>query len=246
MATKRVLIHSPMGWRRLPAGMYLVGRGHDCDIVVASNRASRKHARIVVTDSGATVEDLSSANGTHVNGKRIDGLRQLVNDDFIVVGETGLELTIEDDAGPTRVAALKPKSQPPSAVPDSYGGTDATLGSREGDRPEKWIEAWAQGLLEKARGGQLPDADTGRSAMRFGVELAVNRSPGFVDFVVELAALGVPLSLERARALTPVVEAYGVRATVVDAYLAKLGSFPADAERDALFALVQRWRARAR
>src|SRR5690606_15610125 len=49
----------------------LVGRQADCDIPVPSEEVSRHHARIKPTSDGVLVEDLGSANGTFVNGKRV-------------------------------------------------------------------------------------------------------------------------------------------------------------------------------
>src|SRR3989442_4327943 len=99
----RVLLHSPVGVQRLPVGTYLLGRGTDCDVVVPSARASRRHARMIVTEEGATLEDLTSANGTHVNGVRIESRQQLQHDDFIVIGETGLEVSFESDSEASEV-----------------------------------------------------------------------------------------------------------------------------------------------
>lgn len=49
----------------------LVGRHSECDICLPSDEISRKHAKIFITADGLFVEDLGSANGTFVNGKRI-------------------------------------------------------------------------------------------------------------------------------------------------------------------------------
>jgi DNA-binding winged helix-turn-helix (wHTH) protein len=55
----------------LAEGSNLVGRDRDCAVRVSSASVSRRHARIVVTSGEATVEDLGSKNGTHVNGLRV-------------------------------------------------------------------------------------------------------------------------------------------------------------------------------
>lgn len=49
----------------------LIGREVECTITLPSPHVSRYHAKINVSDSGLTIEDLNSANGTFVNGKRI-------------------------------------------------------------------------------------------------------------------------------------------------------------------------------
>jgi predicted component of type VI protein secretion system len=53
-----------------PAGL---GRQLDNDIVIESERVSRRHARIERRDGGAfTLTDLGSVNGTAVNGERLE------------------------------------------------------------------------------------------------------------------------------------------------------------------------------
>ncbi len=46
----------------------LIGRESSCEIVVADRMVSRFHARISPNESGITLEDLGSKNGTHCNG----------------------------------------------------------------------------------------------------------------------------------------------------------------------------------
>jgi pSer/pThr/pTyr-binding forkhead associated (FHA) protein len=56
----------------LPArGEVVVGRGSDADVRVDEPRASRRHARLVLGDE-IRVEDLGSANGTRVRGRRLE------------------------------------------------------------------------------------------------------------------------------------------------------------------------------
>lgn len=48
----------------------VMGRQPDCEIPVPSEEVSRHHARLRVTPDGLFVEDMGSANGTYINGKR--------------------------------------------------------------------------------------------------------------------------------------------------------------------------------
>ncbi len=50
---------------------YLLGRGREAAIQVPDHQASRRHARIRVTPEGVELEDLGSANGTYIFGRRI-------------------------------------------------------------------------------------------------------------------------------------------------------------------------------
>lgn len=52
-------------------GTLLVGRASDCDIRLSEAHLSRQHARLTATAQTLEVEDLHSANGTYVNGKRV-------------------------------------------------------------------------------------------------------------------------------------------------------------------------------
>jgi DNA-binding CsgD family transcriptional regulator len=56
---------------RLEAGEYVVGRRTQAQIVIAHSTVSRRHARLIVTHTGVTVEDLGSANGTRVNDRPV-------------------------------------------------------------------------------------------------------------------------------------------------------------------------------
>jgi hypothetical protein len=46
----------------------LIGRSRSCDIVLASPEVSRRHARLFFRDGSWIVQDLTSTNGTSVNG----------------------------------------------------------------------------------------------------------------------------------------------------------------------------------
>jgi DNA-binding winged helix-turn-helix (wHTH) protein len=70
----------------LAEGSHLVGRDGDCAVRIDSATLSRHHARIIVTSDIATIEDLGSKNGTHVNGKRLEHPVALKDSDEIQVG----------------------------------------------------------------------------------------------------------------------------------------------------------------
>ncbi|MBF6172630.1 FHA domain-containing protein [Nocardia blacklockiae] len=55
---------------RIPAGGLTIGRTSDNQIVVNDPLASRRHARLVKGSEGLVLEDVGSANGTFVNGRR--------------------------------------------------------------------------------------------------------------------------------------------------------------------------------
>jgi|SRR5690625_480690 len=70
----------------------LIGRGLDCTIIVDDGDVSRKHAEIFTQDGGVTwfVRDLGSANGTFLNGSRIDEA-EIVDTDTLRCGRLHFE-----------------------------------------------------------------------------------------------------------------------------------------------------------
>lgn len=67
-----------------------IGRSPDNDIVISDSSVSRKHLEIIKTDSGGYfLKDLSSRNGTYVNGQRVKET-ELQNIDIIRIGNTTL------------------------------------------------------------------------------------------------------------------------------------------------------------
>lgn len=63
-----------------------IGRDESVDFPVKLENISRKHLRITKGDSGYTIEDLKSSNGTYVNEKLIEKPRQIVDGDRIALG----------------------------------------------------------------------------------------------------------------------------------------------------------------
>jgi hypothetical protein len=52
-------------------GSVVLGRSHDCSCVMSHPTVSRRHARLTHTQTGWTLRDLASSNGTYLNGARI-------------------------------------------------------------------------------------------------------------------------------------------------------------------------------
>ncbi len=77
-------------WRkhRLPLveGDNVVGRGAEADARINVPEVSRRHARIVVGGGKATIEDLSSRNGTFVRGQPVNRAAILADGDEIGFG----------------------------------------------------------------------------------------------------------------------------------------------------------------
>jgi pSer/pThr/pTyr-binding forkhead associated (FHA) protein/ABC-type multidrug transport system ATPase subunit len=64
----------------------ILGREKVCDIVIASDQVSRRHARLSREGARYQIEDLGSSNGTYVNGERLTAPRALKEMDEIRLG----------------------------------------------------------------------------------------------------------------------------------------------------------------
>lgn len=64
----------------LREGNQLIGKGSDCDIIIAHSSISRRHCQAALVDRTITLTDLGSTNGTYVNN-------QLIHQEFVVPGD---------------------------------------------------------------------------------------------------------------------------------------------------------------
>jgi DNA-binding winged helix-turn-helix (wHTH) protein len=76
----------------LTDGEHLAGRDDACALVIDAGTVSRRHARITVVSGAATIEDLESTNGTHVNGIRISRPTRLSPGDELSLGSELLQV----------------------------------------------------------------------------------------------------------------------------------------------------------
>lgn len=107
----------------------LLGRGTECDVVIADRRASRRHAEIVrggeaASTGGASpdaragggfvLHDLDSTNGTLLNGRRLAAAERLRDGDVIEIG--GALFTFRDPDATLQTTHI------PRLVPDEATG----------------------------------------------------------------------------------------------------------------------------
>jgi len=71
----------------LEAGPNLIGRDHSATVWIKDESVSRRHARVVVDEKGAMLEDLGSKNGTFLQGRRITRPMRLQDGDEFMLGE---------------------------------------------------------------------------------------------------------------------------------------------------------------
>lgn len=86
------------GQRWMIKEQIIVGRDMECDIMIPNRQVSRKHARLTVTRSGATIEDLGSKNGTHLNGSLVSDPEMLKDGDVIQIAFAQQFIFLSSDA----------------------------------------------------------------------------------------------------------------------------------------------------
>jgi DNA-binding winged helix-turn-helix (wHTH) protein len=94
----------------LATGENIIGRDQDAVLWIDHTGVSRHHARILVSDGGATLEDLGSKNGTYLSGARLDGASPLSDGDEIRIGPTRMTFRALFSGASTQTedAAAKP------------------------------------------------------------------------------------------------------------------------------------------
>jgi diguanylate cyclase (GGDEF)-like protein len=74
----------------------VIGRSSQANLQIDHESVSRRHARIVLTDSGVLLSDLGSTNGTYVNDEPVQE-RSLAHGDLIKVGRSILKYLSTDN-----------------------------------------------------------------------------------------------------------------------------------------------------
>lgn len=101
----------------LSTGQMLIGRSVECNLVMSDPLASRRHAMLAVSKSGAFVTDLGSKAGVLVNGVPIAGACRLASGDVLLLASE--RIVIEDvnaDDEPTDPRLRTTLSPPPYAT----------------------------------------------------------------------------------------------------------------------------------
>ena len=110
-AARRLGLHFTLEWADghavLRQGENVIGREEHAVAWIESASVSRRHARIVVAQEKATLEDLGSKNGTFVRGQKVTAPVVLADNEEIRVGLVPVRLRIFQDVASTRTAAGK-------------------------------------------------------------------------------------------------------------------------------------------
>jgi ABC-type multidrug transport system ATPase subunit/predicted component of type VI protein secretion system len=112
----RVFLSRPFG----NSGQLTVGRGEECDIRLDGLLISNRHAAVLNTTAGPMIDDLSSTNGTYINGQRITGRKPIRPEDVIQIGPFVLKVdpargvSVFDTRAKTRIDVFQVTKEVPN------------------------------------------------------------------------------------------------------------------------------------
>jgi FHA domain len=157
----------------LPRGTTIIGRSLDCNLTIEDPLVSREHARIVIGDDDARIEDLESRNGVRVNGLLVRRPTLLCDGDRVRIGTQDLVFCRVDPNGKTHsrttgVLRLCARCRLPYAREalscphcEATEQTDeGTLSTDSEDYRVAWSVQLIAEMLDRALGlGRLADAE---------------------------------------------------------------------------------------
>lgn len=88
----------------LHPGENVIGRDDAATLWIDDPLVSRRHARIVIGEAGAVLEDLGSKNGTLLRGEKIQSPAKLVDEDLITIGPASMIFRVFKHPAPTATA----------------------------------------------------------------------------------------------------------------------------------------------
>ena len=124
-----LLVRGPDGTTREHAfeGELTIGRAEGNDLLLTEGGVSRKHAAIRAEGGALLIEDLGSANGTQVDGVRIEGPTPLKSASQVRLGDYTLSLK----AAPARSSGARQAAAKPGSGPrPASGGPPRSTNSR--------------------------------------------------------------------------------------------------------------------
>jgi hypothetical protein len=158
----------------LPYGETVLGRSADANLTIEDPLVSRRHARIVVDESGGRIDDLDSRNGVRVNGVLIRGSSRLNDGDRVRLGTQDL-IFCRVEQGPPRqnktTGVLRlcancrlPYAREMVACPNCESTEQLEEQTLQGDDPSGERGGWAMQLLVEAleralAHARIPDAE---------------------------------------------------------------------------------------
>lgn len=94
-----------------------IGRAADCSIPIKDRYLSRKHAEIIAVGAAWMLKDLGSANGTYLNGSRVERDELLKGGDRIRLGDTEIVFETAERNTDKLLAVAQTTASPTIAIP---------------------------------------------------------------------------------------------------------------------------------
>jgi hypothetical protein len=185
-----------------PGEGYLIGRSPYAKIVLEDHMVSRRHARLLVSQN-VLIEDLGSANGVFVNGKRIGAYCQVRSGQRIQIGKQELVLRELPGHGRAMLATLPERRASPSPEPAvssdctdqlNFAAVLLELGGRmladgRGAEAEQLLERHLMDELSCWRNNNGADAKQAELCAERALELATaTGKAAWLDYVFDLYA----------------------------------------------------------
>jgi DNA-binding response OmpR family regulator len=133
-----------------------IGRGPDCDIILADRVVSRHHTCIRKQEGEYFIQDENSKNGTFVNGKPVTAAQRLIDGDEIQIALRFRLMFVDAGAtAPLSLDAPEPRLQPKSQAGLHLDATrrTVTVGDMVLDPPLSVAQYRLLHALVQARGG---------------------------------------------------------------------------------------------
>lgn len=106
-----------------------MGSSEECGVRLSHPTVSRRHARIVVTDTEARIEDLRSRNGTRVAGHRVEEPTALIPGTELAFGTLSAQIEEVADSDLDAAVSFESDQPPPHDSHEPSPGTTAAMGS---------------------------------------------------------------------------------------------------------------------
>ncbi len=169
-----------------------IGRAEGNDLILSEGGVSRKHARFFVEGDGVLVEDAGSANGTFVDGEKIEGPTKLSTKSQIVIGDYEIQLKLGSKPLPKAKNGPKPGSKEPTTAkgaaikPNAPRSTRVVQALKEDKPGAKGASLAKRPGPNKAAGPQLRGLTGAITGKIFALKetMSVGRVAG-VDIVVD-------------------------------------------------------------
>jgi len=172
---------------------FLIGRDAQCHLRPASALISKRHCALIQKEGKVFIRDFGSTNGTFVNDERVEGERELHNDDQLKVGPVAFAIRLEADAKPTtktpapptKAEAGKAPALQTSSKPATPGKSDtpapATVSKPANADEEDDIAAMLMSLDDgdsSAAGSGAAEVPDGSTVLDMKLPVEVANAPG--------------------------------------------------------------------